>query len=157
MGGGYKKIDLPKKMMLGNDLFRQIVMMFIEVSIYAYFIGMLKMRITFGGLRYLTIFVETKKQIIMNENLIVGSDNQLSELDQFLYDLRDEVLKYSENVNKIVEIAFKLKPITENEVKQETVPSGEGMVYQLRLEVLTLQQLNKKLRLLNAHMEKIVG
>ena len=143
--------------MLGNDLFRQIVMMFIEVSIYAYFIGMLKMRITFGGLRYLTIFVETKKQIIMNENLIVGSDNQLSELDQFLYDLRDEVLKYSENVNKIVEIAFKLKPITENEVKQETVPSGEGMVYQLRLEVLTLQQLNKKLRLLNAHMEKIVG
>ena len=30
---------------------------------------MLKMRIRFGGLRYLTIFVETKKQIIMNENM----------------------------------------------------------------------------------------
>ena len=118
---------------------------------------MLKVRIRFGGLRYLTIFVETKKQIIMNENLIVGSDNQLSELDQFLYDLRDEVLKYSENVNKIVEIAHKLKPISENEAKQETIPSGEGMVYQLKVEVLILQQLNKKLRLLNAHMEKIVG
>ena len=59
--GGIKRLTC-QKMMLGNDLFTQIVMMFIEVSIYAYFIGILKMRIRFGDLRCLTIFVETKTE-----------------------------------------------------------------------------------------------
>lgn len=92
-----------------------------------------------------------------NLGVAVATINTNSELEQLLFDLREETLKYSSNVNKIVEIAHKLKPIAENDTKDETIPSGEGMVYQLRLEVLTLQQLNKKLQLLNAHMEKIVG
>jgi len=67
------------------------------------------------------------------------------------------VLAYTSNVDKAVSMVWKLKPIAENAPQEQPIPSGEGLLYRLGLEIMSLQQLNKKLQLLNAHMEKIVG
>jgi|JI10StandDraft_1071094.scaffolds.fasta_scaffold1355436_2 hypothetical protein len=99
----------------------------------------------------------------MNESNYVGgltampTDKNNSEFETALDQLREEVLAYTSNVDKAVSMVWKLKPITENPPQEQPIPSGEGLLYRLGLEIMSLQQLNNKLRLLNAHMEKIVG
>ena len=96
----------------------------------------------------------------MSQNNLVATiatDKNNSEFETALDQLREEVLAYTSNVDKAVSMVWKLKPITESAPQEQPIPSGEGLLYRLGLEIMSLQQLNKKLQLLNAHMEKIVG
>lgn len=92
-----------------------------------------------------------------NLGATIATDKNNSEFETALDQLREEVLAYTSNVDKAVSMVWKLKPITESAPQEQPIPSGEGLLYRLGLEIMSLQQLNKKLQLLNAHMEKIVG